>query len=454
MVDEAPATTTAPSAEVCFPVRVRRVGQRGFIAGETVSLDIDQMLVNGEETLPAGTQVQIEIMVGQSLPPCHAAVVAQEPRGMRLRFSQLPLAIAQLIGRLLRDQAAFGDYNVEALIGIGGMARVYRALAIRGPHKGRTVALKRLSRASAENPEIHDQFLSEADLSRMLKHPGIIEVIETGVVGDTYFMAMEYLAGGSIDDLIAICREHKIHLPIDFCCYVVGLVANALEYTHTYRGPTGVLAEIVHCDVTPGNVLIAASGEVKLTDFGVAHVGSLGTKQGVVAGKALYQPPEQILGGTLTPESDLFSLSAVLYEMLTNQPAFAGPDVKTIQRNILTYRVRPPHELRPAIPLGLSELVMQGLSPDRVGDRLGLLKRLWRATFGRRLPTRVPTAAELGGRVRGYGEPLYASPEVVRVVVDKLREKQRLRPLFANLDQQERPRPDPAPSSVVGERLG
>ena len=433
MPHEASSTSKSATTDVCFPVRVRRLGQQGFVAGETVSLSIRDVLVNPEETLPIGTQVDIEIMVGQSLPACRATVAEHEPRGMRLRYSQLPLAIAQLIGRLQRDQAGFGDYNIEELIGIGGMARVYRALATRGPHKGRTVAIKRLARNLANNTQIHDLFLSEADLSRMLKHPGIIEVLETAVIDDTYFIAMEYLAGGSIDDLIAMCREHKMYLPIDFCCYIVGLVANALEYTHTYRGPKGDLVEIVHCDVTPANILIAASGEIKLADFGVAHIGSLGTKKGVVAGKALYQPPEQIIGGKLTPESDIFSLSAVLYEMLTNVPTFAGDDVKAIRKKILNYRVRPPHELRPEIPPGLSSLIMQGLSPDRVCDKIGIFKRLWRGTLGRRLPKRISTAAEIGGRVRGCSEPLYASPEVVRVVVNKLRELQRFRPLFAPL---------------------
>lgn len=429
----APAPAGART-DVCFPVRMRRPGQRGFVAGETMSLSMSDMLVSPEETFPASTEVDIEIMVGQGLPACRATVAAHEPEGMRLTFGQLPEAFAELITRLLRDQAAFGDYNIEELIGIGGMARVYRALVTRGPHKGRTVALKRLSRNLANNPEIQDLFLSEADLSRMLKHPGIVEVVETTAIDDTYFIAMEHLAGGSIDDLTAMCREHRMYLPVDLCCYVVGLVANALEYTHTYRGPKGDLVEIVHCDVTPANILIAETGEIKLTDFGVAHIGTLGSSEIAVVGKALYQPPEQIIGGQLTPESDIFSLSAVLYEMLTNKPAFAGADVAAIHKKIQKYRVRPPHELRPEIPAGLSSLIMQGLSPDRACDKIGIFKRLWRRTLGRRLPKRVATAAEFGARVRGHSEPLYASPEVMRVVVNKLRELQRFRPLFDRLE--------------------
>ena len=430
MPDQATATETA---EVCFPVHIRRTGRQSFVAGETVSLSLADMLVNAEEAIPIDTDVEIEIVLGRELPPCPARVAGHEARGLRLRYADLPPPVAELIGRLLRDQLAFGDYAIEALIGIGGMAEVYRALATRGPHKGRIVAVKRLRAEHAADPEVHDFFLSEADLGRMLDHPGIIEVIETAVVDDVYFIAMEHLEGGSIGDLLRICRQHKVQLPIDFCCYVVGLVANALEYTHSYRGPSGAPVEIVHCDATPSNILIAASGEVKLTYFGVAHVGSLGAKEGTVMGKAPYQPPEQILGGKLTPESDIFALSAVLYEMLTNTPAFDGDDVASIHQRILRHQVRPPEELRPEIPQGLSDVIMQGLAPDRACDRLGFFTRLWRRAFGRQLPKRIATAAEFGARVRGYTEPLYSAPDVVRVVVNKLRELQRLRPLFTPL---------------------
>ncbi len=431
----APARSTTPlaAAAVSFPVRIRRPGKQGFVAGETTSLSQTDLLVRPEEPIPVNADVDLYIVVGHELPPCRMKVVAREGDQVRLTYIAQPGPVTRLLERLLQDSSAFGDYVLEALIGTGAMAEVYRALVKNGPHRGSVVALKRLSPKVAVDSTLHELFLNEADLTRMLDHPGIVKVIQAGAVGDTYFIAMEHLEGGSINDLLRACKEANLKLPVDFCCYVAGLVANALEYTHSYRGRDGSRAGIVHCDVTPSNILIAASGAVKLTDFGVAHVGALAADEGVIVGKALYQPPEQIRGDKVSPDSDVFALAAVLYEMLTNVPAFDAEDVEGVHRRILRYQVRPPHELRPEIPLGLSKLIMLALSPDRASDRLGFFVRLWRRTFGRRIPKRTATAADFGMRVRVFSEPLYSAPEVVQVVVNKLREARRFRPLFAPL---------------------
>ncbi len=421
-------------ADVSFPIRLRRSGRQGFVAGETIRLSAESLLVRAEENFEEGGQVTVEIVVAQDRPASVMLVGPLRAGTQELFFIDPPEPVKALLDRLLTDHNAFGDFAIEALIGTGGMAEVYRVLAKRGPHSGSVLALKRLAPVLELDPVQTDLFLSEADLLRMLEHPNIVDIKQTGVVDNTYYIAMEYLAHGSISDLMRDCREAHVQLPVDLCCYIAGIVANALEYIHTFETQEGQVEEIVHRDVTPSNILIGENGEVKLTDFGVAYMGTLAGEEEAIVGKALYQPPEQANGGRLSADSDVFALAAVLYEMLTGRPAFDGENVGEVQKRIRRYRVTPPHELRPEVPQALSALVMLGLSPDRAIDRLGVLTRLWRATFGRRIPKRIATAAEFGARVRVFSEPLYASPEVVRVVVERVREIGRQRPLFAPLD--------------------
>src|SRR5438094_10539704 len=131
------------------------------------------------------------------------------------------------------------------------MAEVYKARAVEGPRKNQLVALKRLTPRLASDPEAVDLFCGEADVSAMLKHPHIVEVFEAGVVGEVYYLAMEYVDGRDLALILARCRERKIFLPVNFAVHIALAALDALRYAHVAIGPTGMHLHTVHRDVSP-----------------------------------------------------------------------------------------------------------------------------------------------------------------------------------------------------------
>jgi serine/threonine protein kinase len=257
-------------------------------------------------------------------------------------------------------------YRLEALVGKGGMAEVYRAVVREGPDAGQLVAVKRLLPALARDPEYVALFEQEAAVTRRLRHPGIVEVLDTGVAGGTPFIVMDYVDGRNLRQVLAQCAARKILLPVDFGAYVAHVVAQALAHAHSGRDEEGRPLGIVHCDVSPSNVFISRRGEIKLGDFGVALTPGAareGPGRGAF-GKAHYLSPEQILERTPTPRTDIFALGAVLFELLTNEKAFPGRDLKEVGQRILGGKIRVPSELRPEVPFALDETVLRCLSPD------------------------------------------------------------------------------------------
>src|ERR1700730_8990837 len=179
------------------------------------------------------------------------------------------------------------------------MAEVYKARVVEGPRADRVVALKRLTPRLASDPEAVDLFCGEADVSAMLKHPNIVEVFEAGVVDEVYYLAMEFVDGRDLALILGRCRERKIFLAVTFALH------------------------IVHCDVSPSNLFISRLGEIKLGDFGIAKVRSLGDsdQNGTLWGKLAYLAPEQLERRPLSPQVDLWGAATILYEALTNRRA-------------------------------------------------------------------------------------------------------------------------------------
>jgi serine/threonine protein kinase len=256
-------------------------------------------------------------------------------------------------------------YALEALVGRGGMAEVFRAVACEGPFAGQTVALKRLLPALAGDPESAVLFAEEAAITRRLRHPHVVEVLDAGLADGTPFIAMEYVDGRNLRQILSQCAARNIFLPLDFGAHVAHAVGEALAHAHTGRDETGAPLGIVHCDVSPSNVFISRTGEIKLGDFGVAlRPDRAQPAQGAAFGKIRYLAPEQLRGRRPTPQTDLFALGAVLFELLTNAPAFPGADVNEVGQRILAGRLRAPSEVRPEVPFALDLIVLRALAPD------------------------------------------------------------------------------------------
>ncbi len=249
-----------------------------------------------------------------------------------------------------------GRFQVLDRIGRGGMASVFKA---HDPGIGRDVAIKFLHASLCEDDEYRSRFLREARASGGLSHPNIVTVHDVGEVDGRPYMAMELLDGEPLADLL----EPGTPLPIRDTVVMAIQLARALDYAHK-RG-------IVHRDIKPGNIArVRGTLDIKVMDFGIAHMestkGEQRTRVGDVLGTPQYMAPEQMNGEKIDGRSDLFSVGIVLYQMLTGVRPFTGDSVVNLALKIAKDDPTPLNKLRPEIPASLRRVVDRCLakSPD------------------------------------------------------------------------------------------
>lgn len=257
----------------------------------------------------------------------------------------------------------FAGYELTALIGKGGMADVYRAVALAGPRAGQEVAVKQLKPELSRDPQYVELFRQEALVTRRLHHPAVIDVFDAGVEEGRPYLVMDLVDGQNLRQILSQCALRNILLPLDFGAYLAHQLALALDHAHAGTDREGRPLGIVHCDVSPSNVFISRLGEVKLGDFGVALTpgATKGARQGAF-GKIHYLAPEQLRGGPLTPRTDIFALGAVLFELLTNERAFPGTTVEEVGERILSGQLRAPSDVRPEVGFELDALTLHCLA--------------------------------------------------------------------------------------------
>jgi serine/threonine protein kinase len=292
----------------------------------------------------------------------------------------------------------FGHYELQALIGRGGMAEVFRAVELDGEHAGRKVAIKRLLPELAREPRCLEMFVSEADLSRMLRHPNVVEVYEAGIVGEQYYIAMEYIDGRDLGQILRRCRERSILLPVDFAVFLGVTLLEALAYAHEATSPTGKPLHVVHCDISPSNLFISRVGEIKLGDFGIAKASATeGAEEGGrIWGKAYYLSPEA-LTGQIDPATDLWAATATLYELLTNERPFTGSSPEQVLAAIRRTTPEPISKRRPEVTAGLDAAVMRGFARDPAA--------------------RYPSAAAFRDALQPHFDDLIGNPMAIAAVV-------------------------------------
>lgn len=233
------------------------------------------------------------------------------------------------------EHTTFGKYQLRERINVGGMAEVFLADVDDGAGFDGPVALKRVLPNVARNKEFISMFLDEARLSVQLHHGGIAQVLDAGQIDDSYFIALEHVDGKDLGAILRQCRKQKRPLSVPLACYVASKICEALHYAHNKKDPAGKPLDLVHRDVSPSNILVSYTGDVKVTDFGLAKANGKATQTqaGIVKGKHGYMSPEQAKGEPLDRRSDLFSVGVCLYEMLTAQRLFKGEsDFSTLQR--------------------------------------------------------------------------------------------------------------------------
>jgi len=230
----------------------------------------------------------------------------------------------------------FGSYLLVDKIASGGMADVYRArvTGLRGFSK--PVAIKKIHPHLLAQRGFLNMFVDEAKIVSRLRHPNIVQILELGEVNGQPFIAMEYLPGRDLYELMTRLQELGEPCPWPLAVRVILEVASALHFAHESRAPDGTPLGIVHRDVSPRNILLSYDGEIKLTDFGVARARDREemTQAGIIKGKVRYLSPEAALGEDVDRRSDVFSLGVVFAELLTMENFRQGPNNLAILADI------------------------------------------------------------------------------------------------------------------------
>lgn len=256
-------------------------------------------------------------------------------------------------------------YHLIRQLAKGGMGEIWLARATGAAGWQKPVVVKRVLPHLEDDPEFLTRFIDEARISASLSHSNIVPVFDLGEDDGMYFIAMEWVDGWDLRKLLRMLKGADELLPVRFALYVAAGIANGLAYAHRQTDESGVSLRIVHRDVSPSNVLISRSGEVKITDFGIASARErLGrTVTGQLRGKFAYMSPEQALGRPVDQRSDLFALGALLFEMLTGEKAFDGrSDIGTLERVRQGDRAVSTVEIRPDL-LAIVDRALS-VSPD------------------------------------------------------------------------------------------
>lgn len=263
------------------------------------------------------------------------------------------------------DRQRFGQYEVVRPLGAGGMGEILLARQAGLPGVERLVVIKKILPHLARETDFIERFVDETRVAASLTHGNIVQVYEVGQVDGEYFMAMEYVDGMDLKEMMAVLRQEDRRIPEPLALYVLVEVAKALAYAHERRGPDGASMGIVHRDVSPANLLLSRDGQVKLADFGVAKAAARLSLSlpGTLHGKVYYMSPEQVSGGDVDARSDVFSLGVVAYEMLAGQRPFEGTsDVAVIDQ---VRRCEPVAlaQVAPWVTPSLDAVVMRALRP-------------------------------------------------------------------------------------------
>lgn len=293
-----------------------------------------------------------------------------------------------MIGTLLMER-----YRLEEQIGEGGMASVYRALDLRTGHR---VAVKFLRQELQANPEFLDRFRREATAASRMSHHNIVNLLDIGDNPNTPYLVFEFVDGKTLKEIIA---EHG-HLPQGTAVQIAIRILSALRHAHE--------AGVIHRDIKPQNILVDRQGYIKVSDFGIARMVGTNTsdmekKQGIM-GSVHYFSPEQAKGGTATFASDLYSVSCVLYEMLTGKVPFSGESQVSVAMQHVQAEAQPIHELVEGVYPSVEAVVQKAMSKEP-GERYSSALLMAQALHAALMPektTELKTEAEKkpGGRTR------------------------------------------------------
>ncbi|MFT3710367.1 MAG: DUF2378 family protein [Archangium sp.] len=277
-----------------------------------------------------------------------------------------------------------GKYTLVKQLAVGGMGEVWLARQ-KGPVGfEKLVVVKTLLAHLKEDQEFVNMFFDEARIAAVLNHPNIAQIYDLGEDKGEYFIAMEYVHGLSLRDVVVYALERSNGVPLALKCRVIADAAAALDFAHQARTPSGQPLDLIHRDVSPQNILIGFNGAVKLIDFGVAKAANklVRTATGIIKGKYAYMSPEQAYGKPLDGRSDVFGLGTVMWEILCTERLFKRDNETDTLQAVVGAEINPPSMLDRTVPKTLDPIVLKALS--------------------RELPGRYTSAAEFQKAIEGW----------------------------------------------------
>ena len=259
----------------------------------------------------------------------------------------------------------FGKYHVLEKIAQGGMAEVYKVKTVGIAGFEKIQALKRILPQQAREGRFIRSFIDEARIAVELTHRNIVQVFDFGKADGELFLAMELIEGKDLRLVMSQAVSRELPPPVPIAAYVIAETASGLDYAHRkadgYGGPLG----IVHCDVSPSNVMLSIEGDIKILDFGIARATfSSALERRRLRGKPRYMSPEQTIGETPSAASDVFALGIIAWELLTSQPLFRGNDLRSLLEAVRRTEPARIDRINPGVPAEMADAVARALARE------------------------------------------------------------------------------------------
>ena len=265
------------------------------------------------------------------------------------------------------ESGFYGQYELVEKIASGGMAEVFKAKYRTFGDIEKTVIIKRILPQFSTDDEFVRMFVDEAKISIALSHVNLVHTFDFGQTDGAYYLAMEYIEGADLQSVLRECHFRRIPIPMELSVLLIAEVLRGLDYAHRRIDPsTGIKMGIVHRDISPANIMIGYSGNVKVMDFGIAKAKTKtsSTQVGTLKGKYSYMSPEQARGDDVDFRSDIFSCGIILYELVTGVRPFRGKSELEILERVKSAKYDPPKSVNPHIPDRLAAILEQSLARD------------------------------------------------------------------------------------------
>ena len=263
----------------------------------------------------------------------------------------------------------FGKYTLLRPLATGGMAELYLALQKSVAGFEKLIVIKRILPSMNSDPAFIDMLLHEARIAATLSHPNVVQIFDVGFAEGAFYIAMEHIHGEDLRSIVHQMKKLRMtEFPLEHALAIVVGMCAGLAYAHEKHGLDDEPLRIVHRDISPQNVIVTYSGDIKIVDFGIAKSGEgMGedTKSGRLKGKVPYMSPEQARGEEIDWRSDIFSLGIILFELTTGKRLFKGRNELETLRLICDREYPPPRQVKPGYPPRLDAIVTKALAKDR-----------------------------------------------------------------------------------------